>query len=46
MEVDYGDYAEVTSRDTERIRASTVAFLDACEDLLNRLLAGPEPKEE
>ena len=37
LEVDDGDCAEVTSGDTERIRASTVAFLDACE------VTGPGP---
>ena len=40
------NYERFARLDSERIRASTVAFLDACEGLLNRLLAGPEPKEE
>ena len=46
LEVDYGDYAEVTAGDAQRIRASTLALLDACETLLNRLLTEPEVREE
>jgi uncharacterized protein (UPF0332 family) len=36
---DYGDFATVTAKEVQSIRNEISAFLEACEQLLNRLIA-------
>jgi uncharacterized protein (UPF0332 family) len=35
---DYGDFATVTAKEVESIRKEITAFVEACEQLLNRLI--------
>ena len=38
LDVDYGDYTEVTAQEAGRTRASVQTFIDQCERVLEQLL--------